>query len=71
MRYVLAIIVTILILYFAGISTIILDEIIKSAQKNISNKLTFIAVGLVPMIPAILGIWLIRVSWRTIVTPNK
>lgn len=71
MRYVLAIIITTLILYFMGISILVLDKVMGAAQENINDKLTYIVVGLVPIIPGILGLWLIRVSWRAIVIPNK
>lgn len=54
-----------------GISILVLDKVMRAAQENINNKFTYIVVGLVPIIPVVLELWLIRVSWRAIIIPNK
>ena len=71
MRYVLAIILAIFILYVIGTSIVILDAFVELAQKDINDKFTYVLVGLTPLIPLILGSLLIRVSWRAIIGSNK
>lgn len=71
MRYLLAIIVAIFIALVMVTLRTVLDAAVTSAQQDIHNQTAYVLVGLIPIIPLILAIWFIRMSWTAIVHPSK
>lgn len=70
MRKVLAIIVAIVIMWIMSAVSMLLKSLIEISRANIIDitQFQFVLMGLVPMIPLIISIWLIKYSWKKITT---
>ena len=68
MKKVLGVIVAVVIIWISGIISMLLKAMIEISRTNIENisEFQFILMGLVPFIPFIIGIWLVKLSWRKI-----
>ena len=68
MKKVLGVIVAVVIIWISGIISMLLKAMIEISRTNIENisEFRFILMGLVPFIPFIIGIWLVKLSWRKI-----
>lgn len=71
MRIFFGVLLAVFIVYVMGVIIVFLDAIVTVAQQDIDDKFTYVLIGLIPILPVILAIWLIKVSWRAIVTPAK
>ena len=72
MKKVLASLLAIVIIWIMGIASVILKSLIDVSRENIENisELQFVLMGLLPIIPFIIGIWLIKLSWKKITAPK-
>ena len=72
MKKVLGVIVAVVIIWISGIISMLLKAMIEISRTNIENisEFQFILMGLVPLIPFIIGIWLVKFTWR-IITAKK
>lgn len=68
MKKILGVIVAIVIAWIAGIISMLLKVIIEASRADMVdiNKFQFVLMGLIPLIPYIIAIWLIKLSWRKI-----
>ncbi len=68
MKKVLGVIVAVVIIWISGFISMLLKAMIEISRTNIENisEFQFILMGLVPLIPFIIGIWLVKLSWRKI-----
>lgn len=68
MKKVLGVIVAIVIIWIAGVISTLLKAIVKVSRADIVDisQFQFILMGLIPFIPFIIAIWLVKLSWRKI-----
>ena len=73
MRKVLAIVVAIGILWIMSAVNIVLKAFIEISRANMSDitEFQYVLMGLVPLIPLIIAIWLIKFSWKKITTKRN
>ena len=68
MKKVLGVIAAIVIMWISSIISILLKAIIEASRTNIDDisQFQFVLMGLVPIVPFIIGIWLVKFTWRKI-----
>jgi len=73
MKKVLGVVVAIVIFMVMAVIHSIYGVMIDSMRESIENisKFQFVAMGLSKMIPLLLAIWFIKISWRKITTDKE
>ena len=73
MRKVLGVIVAIIIVWIMGAISTILKAMIEVSRANMEDigQFQYVIMGLVPLIPLIIAIWLIKLSWRKITAKKE
>lgn len=68
MKKILGVIVAIIIFWIAGIISSILKIMVEQSRADMIDisEFQFVAMGLIPFIPFLIAIWLIKLSWRKI-----
>lgn len=67
MKKVIGVIVAIVIVWIMGALSAVVKVMVEATQQDGDlSKLEFVLLGLTPLIPFIIAIWLIKFSWRKI-----
>ncbi len=73
MKKVLGVIVAIIIVWIMGAISTILKAMIEVSRNNVDDisQFQYVLMGLVPLIPLIIAIWLIKLSWKKITAKKE
>lgn len=73
MKKILGVVVAIIIVWIMGAISALLKAMIEVSRANADDisQLQYVVMGLVPMIPLIIAIWLIKLSWQKITTKKE
>lgn len=73
MKKVLGVIVAIIIVWIMGAISTILKAMIEVSRTNMEDisQFQYVIMGLVPLVPLIIAIWLIKLSWRKITAKKE